>query len=78
MDTAGDGMGTAGERRIIQFQIIREPDHMVGSRNDGGGLLLFFSLDSTGQLWRGTADDVRGEPTWSKVTGPFDPARAGR
>lgn len=57
---------------IIQFQIIREPDQMVGSRNDGGGRLLFFSLDSAGQLWRGTTDDVRGEPTWSKVIGPLD------
>jgi hypothetical protein len=77
METAGDVTQTAGERRIVHFQIIREPDRMVGSRNDGGGLLLFFSLDSEGQLWRGTADDIAGQPTWSKVLGPFDPPRGG-
>jgi hypothetical protein len=58
--------------QIIQFQIIREPDHMVGSRNDGGGLLLFFALDTTGQLWRGTTADVLGQPKWSRVPGPLD------
>ena len=58
---------------IIQFQIVRGPDRMTGSRNDGGALLLFFALDSGGQMWRGEAIDTT-EPIWSKVTGPFDPA----
>jgi hypothetical protein len=65
-------MHNDGTRQIVQFHVIRGPDQMVGSRNDGGGNLLFFSLDSTGQLWRGTAPDVFGQPTWSKVVGPLE------
>jgi hypothetical protein len=45
----------------------------MGSRNDGGALLLFFSLDSAGQLWRGTAVASE-QPVWCKVTGPLDAA----
>lgn len=44
---------------------------MTGTRNDGGASLLFFALDSDGQMWRGTAT-ASTEPRWAKLTGPFD------
>jgi hypothetical protein len=45
---------------------------MAGSRNDGGATLFFFALDSTGQLWRGTATDLD-QPVWSRFLGPLSP-----
>jgi hypothetical protein len=50
---------------------------MVGSSNQGGARLFFFALDSTGQLWRGVAEEgqnASAQPTWSRVVGPLDPA----
>jgi hypothetical protein len=60
---------------VIQFHVIRGPDEMVGSRNQGGALLFFFALDSTGQLWRGESKD-NAQPTWSRIAGPLDTATA--
>jgi hypothetical protein len=69
-------------RLVVQFQVIRGPDEMVGSSNQGGARLFFFALDSTGQLWRGVAEegkeksDVKGtsgQPIWSRIVGPLDP-----
>jgi hypothetical protein len=65
-------MPTETTPQVIQFHVIRRPDRMVGSRNDGGADLLFFSLDSSGQLWRGVAPDAGGQPAWSKVDGPLE------
>jgi hypothetical protein len=60
--------------RVVQFQIIRGPDQMVGSKNDGGARLFFFALDASGQLWRGTAATELSEPAWSRLTGPLQTA----
>ena len=66
-------------RLVVQFQVIRGPDEMVGSSNQGGARLFFFALDSTGQLWRGVAEEGKGEgkgasaqPIWTRVVGPLD------
>jgi hypothetical protein len=69
-------MPTGSVAHVVQFHVIRGPDQMVGSRNDGGASLLFFALDSDGQMWRGTASDTA-QPVWTKVTGPLDAAPAG-
>ena len=58
--------------QVVQFHVIRGPDEMVGSSNQGGASLFLFALDSTGQLWRAvTAED--GQPNWSRMVGPLDP-----
>jgi hypothetical protein len=43
---------------------------MTGTRNDGGSVLLYFALDSDGQMWRGAATDAT-ELAWTKILGPF-------
>jgi len=63
----------AAQALIVQLQVIRGPDEMIGSRNVGGARLFFFALDSSGQLWRGVAQEGA-QPTWSRISGPLDPA----
>jgi hypothetical protein len=57
---------------IVQFQVIRGPDEMIGSKNQGGARLFFFALDSLGQLWRGVEEEGA-QPTWSPISGPLNP-----
>jgi len=71
----GPATVAAAQPLIVQLQVIRGPDEMIGSRNVGGARLFFFALDSSGQLWRGVAQEGA-QPTWSRISGPLDPASA--
>jgi hypothetical protein len=77
----GDSSGTtravrpSGESpcQVVQFHVIRGPDEMVGSSNQGGASLFLFALDSTGQLWRAVVAAKDSQPSWSRMVGPLDP-----
>lgn len=62
-----------GPCQVVQFHVIRGPDEMVGSSNQGGASLFLFALDSAGQLWRAVVATEDGQPNWSRMVGPLDP-----
>ena len=62
-----------GPCQVVQFHVIRGPDEMVGSSNQGGASLFLFALDSSGQLWRAVVATEDGQPNWSRMVGPLDP-----